>query len=91
MKRAFYSRRGRRYVWQSPTADLSVAQVPLLARAGVHVLGIIQRSTGFIVTRINALGIPDTAAFPRRDLAMQWLYQAAGNRSPQLSLFQGAV
>ena len=91
MKRAFYRRRGRRYVWQSPSADLSVAQVSLLARAGVHVLGIIRRGAEFIVTRINAVGIADIAAFSDRGHAMQWLYQAATNRSPQLSLFQGAV
>ena len=91
MIRANYRRKGRRYVWQTTARDLSVAQVKLLARAGVRVLGIIWRSAGFIVTRVNAIGIVDTAAFPDRSRAMKWLYGAARNASPQLSLFQGAV
>lgn len=91
MIRANYRRKGRRYVWESTARDLSVAQVKLLARAGVRVLGIIRRSAGFIVTRVNAVGIVDTAAFPDRQPAMRWLYAAARDSSPQLSLFQGAI
>ncbi|KYZ87431.1 hypothetical protein A3Q32_12415 [Alcanivorax sp. KX64203] len=94
---ATYKRRGRRYRYQriaDKAVSLSIAQISLLRRAGIRLLGIIV-STGetLRVHARNAVGVVDYAEFPadRADAAKAFVYGAARNHSPQLSLFQGVL
>lgn len=95
MIRATYKRRGRRYVWQGiKNKAVSVAQVSLLARAGVSLLGVVFNVNGVLRVHVrNLAGVIDTAEFPAtcRDGAMAFIYRAGRDRSPQLSLFQGVL
>ena len=95
MIRATYKRRGRRYCWQGvKQASMSVAQVSLLRRAGISMLGVIFNVNGVLRVHVrNLAGVIDTGEFPEscRDAAMAFVYRAGRDRSPQLSLFQGVL
>ena len=95
MIRATYKRRGRRYCWQGVrSAAMSLAQVSLLRRAGVRLLGVVTSANGVLRVHVrNLVGVIDTAEFSesRRSDALAFIYRAGRDRSPQLSLFQGAL
>jgi len=95
MIRAYYKRKGRKYLVDVSFNSCGTVKIfRLLARGFVNSCGDIRESISGIYAQVfNAIGVWDCATFPpgRSDLAKAWVYKSMRSKSPQLSLFGDGI